>query len=91
MTVHRMNEEVEAGSIVGRSPDILVADADERIPRDPKRFYEKLKGVVGPMVTILIEELIRLGDGGRDGRIARIDFGARLPDSVKLRLEQPIA
>lgn len=43
------------------------------------------------MVTILIEELIRLSDGPRDGHISRIDFGERLSDSVKTRLEEPIA
>ena len=59
--------------------------------RDPKRFYEKLKGVVGPMATILIEELARLGDGGPDGRIMRIDFEPRLPDGVKTHLREPIA
>jgi methionyl-tRNA formyltransferase len=88
-TVHRMSEEVDAGSIVGQSPDVLVADARGRIPRDAKRFYAKLKGVVGPMVTILVEELIRLGDG--DQRIARIDFDKRLPAELKARLEEPIA
>jgi hypothetical protein len=60
------------------------------IPRDPKRFYEKLKGAVGPMVTILVEELVRLNDGGRDGRITRIDFSERLPDSIKAHLLEPI-
>ena len=90
-TVHRMTEDVDAGPIVGQSCAIIVADAEGRIPQDPKRFHAKLKGVVGPMVTILIEELNRLGDGGRDEPIARIDFAARLPDRIKRRLEQPIA
>jgi folate-dependent phosphoribosylglycinamide formyltransferase PurN len=88
-TVHRMSEEVDAGSIVGQSPDILVVDGRGRIPRDAKRFYAKLKGVVGPMVTILVEELIRVSDG--DGGVARIDFGERLPAEVQARLEEPIA
>ena len=86
-----MTEEVDAGSIVGQSPDILVADAQGRIPQNPKRFYEKLKGVVGPMVTILIDELLRPGDEGRPGGIAQIDFAERLPDIVRARLKEPIA
>jgi Formyl transferase len=90
-TVHQMTVEVDVGAIVGQSPDILVADARGRIPRDPKRFYEKLTGVVGPMVTILVEELIRLDEAGRDGPVAPIDFGARLPESVRTHLEEPIA
>jgi hypothetical protein len=90
-TVHRMTEEVDAGSIVGQSPDILVADAHGQIPQNPKRFYEKLKGVVGPMVTILIDEVLRLGDEGRHGGIAQIDFAERLPDIVRARLKEPIA
>jgi folate-dependent phosphoribosylglycinamide formyltransferase PurN len=90
-TVHRMTEAVDAGPIVGQSPDIMVADAEGRIPQDPKRFYEKLKGVVGPMVSILIEELIRLHEGGQDGPLRPIDFGARLPESVRARLKEPIA
>jgi hypothetical protein len=85
-----MTERVDAGPIVGKSPGISVADAHGRIVRDPKRFYDKLKGVVGPMVTILIKELVRLGDGGRDGRVARIDFDERLPDSVKTHVRAPI-
>jgi folate-dependent phosphoribosylglycinamide formyltransferase PurN len=90
-TVHQMTEEVDAGAIVGQSPDILVADAHGRIPEDPKRFYEKLKGVVGPMVTILVEELLRLDHTGRKWRVPPIDFGARLAVSVRTRLEEPIA
>jgi folate-dependent phosphoribosylglycinamide formyltransferase PurN len=90
-TVHQMTAEVDAGAVVGHSPDILVADARGRIPRDPKRFYEKLKGVVGPMVTILIEALIRLHDEGQDGPVPPIDFGERLPDSVRTHLKEPIA
>jgi hypothetical protein len=90
-TVHRMTVEVDAGAIVGQSPAILVADARGRIPHAPKRFYEKLTGVVGPMVTILLEELIRLDDAGRGGPVPAIDFGARLPASVKAHLEEPIA
>ncbi len=74
-----------------RSPPISVADAHGRIVRDPKRFYDKLKGVVGPMATILIEELARLGDGGPEGRVTRIDFEPRLPDGVKTHLRAPIA
>jgi len=90
-TVHQMTEGVDAGPIVGQSPGISVADAYGRIVRDPKRFYEKLRGVVGPMVTILIEQLVRLADGGREGRVARIDFDEKLPDSVKTHLRAPIA
>jgi len=90
-TVHQMTEEVDAGSIVGQSPDIRVADADGRITPDPKRFYGRLTGVVGPMVTILVEELVRLADEGRADRVARVDFGARLPDSVRTRLAEPVA
>jgi hypothetical protein len=85
-----MTEEVDAGSIVGQSPRISVADAQGGVVRDPKRFYDKLKGVVGPMVTILLEELVRLADGGRDGRVARIGFGERFPESVRTRLQEPI-
>jgi hypothetical protein len=90
-TVHQMVEQVDAGAIVGQSPDILVADAHGRIPEDPKRFYAKLKGVVGPMVTILVDELIRLDEEGRQGRVGRIDFAARLPSGVKKCLAEPIA
>ncbi len=89
-TVHQMTEKVDAGPIVGQSPRISVADARGGIVQDPKRFYDKLRGVVGPMVTILLEELVRLADGGRDGRIAAIDFGERLPESVRTRLQEPI-
>jgi len=42
------------------------------------------------MVTILVEELARLADEGRAERVARVDFGARLPDSVKRRLAEPV-
>jgi hypothetical protein len=73
-TVHQMTEGVDAGPVVGQSPGISVADSHGHIVRDPKRFYDKLRGVVGPMATILIEELVRVGDGGRDGLVARIDF-----------------
>jgi hypothetical protein len=90
-TVHKMTEGVDAGPIVGQSPAISVADARGSIVRDPKRFYDKLKGVVGPMVTILIEELVRLGDEGRGGRVARIDFAERLPNSVQTQLRAPLA
>jgi hypothetical protein len=69
---------------------ISVADARGGIVQDPKRFYDKLRGVVGPMVTILLEELVRLADGGRGGRVARIDFAERLPQSVRTRLREPI-
>jgi folate-dependent phosphoribosylglycinamide formyltransferase PurN len=89
-TVHQMTEEVDVGPIVGRSPRVSVADARGRIVQDPRRFYDKLRGVVGPMVTILLEELVRLADRGQGGRVARIDFAERLPQSVRTRLRESI-
>jgi folate-dependent phosphoribosylglycinamide formyltransferase PurN len=90
-TVHRMIREVDAGPVVGQSPDIYVADAAGRITPDPKRFYEKVKCVVGPMVTILVDHLLRLDDEAGDGRAMRIDFGDGLPEEVRARLGEPIA
>ncbi len=85
-----MSEEVDAGQVVGQSPPIRIADGDGRIPRDGKRFYEKMKGVVGPMVTILLEELVRLDASDDIGRPGKIDFGARLPKAIASHLAEPI-
>jgi hypothetical protein len=89
-TVHQMVLDVDAGPIIGQSPDICVADAGGRVARDPKRFYEKLRGVVAPMVTILIEALVRLEREGGE-RITRIDFGAGIGADIKVALKAPIA
>ncbi len=79
-SVHRMTVEVDAGPIVGVSPLISVGDAEDRVIQDPKHFYERLRGVDGPMAAILVEELARSeADSISVEETPRIDFERRLP------------
>jgi folate-dependent phosphoribosylglycinamide formyltransferase PurN len=88
-TVHRMVEKIDAGPVVGQSPRIRIANDEGRVERDVTRYYGKMKAALGPLVVILIEELVRLrAEGGE--RITTIDFATRFPTELKSRLEQPI-
>lgn len=79
-SVHRMTVQVDAGPIVGVSPLISVGDSDGRVIQDPKRFYDRLRGVDGPMAAILVEELARSdADSISVDETPRIDFEHRLP------------
>lgn len=89
-TLHQMTEDVDAGPIVGKSPRICIAGPQDQTTQEPRRYWDKLKGVVGPMVSILVDELVRRPPQGDPRRVARIDFEQKLDRRLKLMLEAPI-
>lgn len=79
-TVHQMVEEVDAGPIVGASPPIdVVGPGEEMI--DARTFYDRMRGYVDPMASVLGNALLELRDAGTGDRIEHIDFEAALSTS----------
>ncbi len=89
-SVHHVCEAVDAGHVIGLSPQVRVVDASGRLPADPLVVYEKLAEALGPLVWYLLDALHHAVSAGHEGAIENVDFDAAFPDAVKARLLEPI-
>jgi Formyl transferase len=84
-TVHRMTVDVDSGPIVGQSLPVRVGDAAGRITTDPRRFYDRMGLLVGPLVEALIAELVR-----RDGPVVELDLSGTVDSELRTAIEAPL-
>jgi folate-dependent phosphoribosylglycinamide formyltransferase PurN len=90
LTIHSVNEEVDAGQILGQSPQIKVHDIHGMVPDNPFVVYDKILEALGPMVYHFAEELCRKYDKVVPGPIGAINFEKYFPEEVKKKLMLPI-
>ena len=89
-SVHHVSEEIDCGTVIGKSPPVNVLDVKGELPADPLVVYHKLAEALSPLAFFLIKELGRNFELNRPGRIDHVDFESLIPDTIKNRLIQPI-
>jgi hypothetical protein len=89
-TVHQVSEDIDAGPIVGQSPEINVRNSRGNLPKNPVMVYDKMAEALGPMVFVLMDELYRRRVLAKPGAIERFDFSSALPEKLSFSLKRPI-
>lgn len=89
--VHHVSEEIDAGHVIGQSPDVNVLNEDGLLPPDPLIVFNKVADALSPLAFFLIRELCARKDMNKKGFIERLDFQALFSDDLKKRLMKPVA
>jgi len=90
LTIHKVTEIIDSGSVVGRSPEINILLQDGSYCNDARMMGEKTFVPVEPMARELVLELTAKKKAGKTGFIEHIDFDSIFGPSYKARLMEPI-
>ncbi|WP_298820366.1 formyltransferase family protein [uncultured Roseibium sp.] len=90
-TVHLMNEEIDAGHIIGTSPPINIRRSDGEFPDDPIDFYSKLTDGLDHLVYHTVKCLIEWHAHGQTKPMRSINFEQLFTPEIKARMMKPIA
>ena len=89
-TVHHVSEEIDAGHIIGQSPEICVLDDSRKLPENPFVVYNRIAEALGPMVSILAGELYRRWMLRKAVAVDCFDFTSAFPEKVIYSLKRPV-
>ena len=89
-SVRHVNEEIDSGLVIGKSPQINVLNEKGELPADPVVVYHKLAEVLSPMAFILMKELVSNFEQSKPGQISSVDFESLILDGIKTKIMQPI-
>ena len=90
VTIHKVTEIIDSGSVVGRSPEINVLLQDGSHCNDARMIGEKTFVPVEPMARELVLELAARKKAGKTGFIDQIDFDNIFGPAYKSRLMESI-
>jgi hypothetical protein len=90
VTIHRVSEVIDSGSVVGESPLISIRLKDGTLTDDVRMIGEKTLLPVDHMVAELLLEILRRKDSGVAGSVDHIDFGRLFSPDFRKRLMEPI-
>ncbi len=88
-TFHIVNEVMDGGTIIGKSPEINITLPDGSYPEDVLSLYNKVCSVCGWMAIDLLMSVAERKSRGGQGRIESLDFEKSMPDDVKNILMEP--
>lgn len=89
--VHQTSVEIDAGQVVGQSPEIEVGSADGIIPEQRLLFIERVGAWAGWMACRFVSALVRRYELGLDGPIDRLDLDTPMPEQQRAQMLEPIA
>jgi hypothetical protein len=90
VTLHRVSPAIDAGDIVGQSPEINVRLPDGSVPSDVRMLGEKALVPVGPMVRELALALVGKKASGLKCPLDSLDFERIFGPDFKARLLEPL-
>lgn len=88
-TFIKVNEVMDGGAIIGRSPEINLMLPDCNYPESTLALYNKVCSVFGWMEIDLIMAVLEKRSQGKSGSIEFLDFDKSIPDSIKSILMEP--
>ena len=89
MVIHKVTEIIDAGPVIGISPEINIRLKDGSYPLSLLTLLEKINSISGWMSTELIVEILdRQRDGSREP-LTVVDFDQKIPEEVKRKLLAP--
>jgi folate-dependent phosphoribosylglycinamide formyltransferase PurN len=89
MTVHLVNEYIDRGPIVGKSPEINIRKADNSYPLNILSLQEKIPAICGWLSIELILEVLERKASGEQGPLTSVDFNRLTPEYIKQRIMEP--
>ena len=89
-SVHHVSEEIDGGTVVGKSPEVNVLDANGQLSADPLVIYHKIAEVLSPIAYYLVKELTDKFQSGGTGWTNHIDFESMIPETIKNKILQPV-
>ena len=89
-TAHMISEEIDAGPVIGLSPDVRITNKDERYPDSLRPLHMRMMPVCYAMTGVLLEEVLHQKERGFEGPLASIDFGSRMAESVRRLIREPV-
>jgi hypothetical protein len=89
VTFHQVNEIMDGGSIVGKSPLINIKLSNDAYPEKMLTLYEKVCSIGGWMTLDLINAVLDKRSRGEKGSIDYLDFEKGIPDDIKKLLLAP--
>jgi len=89
MTIHRVNEKIDQGPVVGLSPEINIKKADGNYPASILSLQEKIPSVSGWLSVELISDIIKNKQAGIRKPVSSVDFADRTPERIKQKLAEP--
>jgi folate-dependent phosphoribosylglycinamide formyltransferase PurN len=90
VTFHKVNEIMDGGAIIGKSPPINIKQADGSYSGNMMTLYEKVCSVCGWMAVDLIRAVLEKRSQGEKARLDSLDFEKDMPDNIKHLLMDPV-
>ena len=91
ITLHKVSPVIDAGDIVGQSPEINVRRSDGSVCNDVRMIMEKVIVPAGPMVRELLLALLDRKAAGLQGPLDSLDFESIFSSTFKAELMEPLA
>jgi len=89
IVIHKVTEIIDAGPVVGISPEINIRLLDGRYPSSIITLLVKVNSITGWMTIDLLMEIINHINRGEKEALANFDFDEKIPDTIKQRLLGP--
>jgi len=89
MSIHRVNEEIDAGPVVGTSPPINICLADGSYPANILTLQEKIPVVCGWMTIELLLATLAQKEKGIHSPVHCVNYHQKFPDYIKSKLMEP--
>ena len=89
MVIHKVTEIIDAGPVIGISPEINIRLQDGSYPLSILTLLEKINSISGWMSTELIVAILDRQHVGSREPLTVVDFDQKIPEAVKLKLLDP--
>ena len=90
VTIHHLTDKLDAGPIVGQSSPVNVRFADGSITNNILVLDDKMLEPIDYMGTLLMKNLIRRKEEGKNGPLKSLDFAKHFSKAFKQKLMEPI-
>ncbi len=89
IVIHKVTEIIDAGPVVGISPEINIRLPDGSFPLSIISLLMKMNSICGWMTIDLLLEILDWKSSKEKGTLTAIDFNKKIPDAIKLQLLEP--
>ncbi len=90
IVIHKVTEIIDAGPVVGISPEMNIRLKDGRYPSSILSLLAKINSISGWMTIDLLLEILERKSRGEKEVLTDIDFDRKIPDFIKQKLSEPV-
>ena len=88
--VHHVSEEIDAGHVIGQSPEVNILNEKGLLPGNTLVVFNKVAEALSPLAYFLIGELCARREMNNKGFIEHLDFQTLFSDNIKNKLMKPV-